>query len=76
MDVIFMAVRAALFDTRIPKLIVEQSSGNAHELEFELLPDEQEMLRLNVIQVPLCITLTKVFIHCMLSFFLDFLPLL
>ena len=54
-----MATRAALYNVRIPRLMVE-ASGEGGNAEFELLEDDQAMIRLNVEQVPLCVTMNKV----------------
>jgi exosome complex component RRP42 len=56
----FMAVRAALYNTRIPQLIVDpavSAADSTSPVEFEVLADEQEMMRLNVERVPLCVSL-------------------
>lgn len=66
-DAMFMAVRAALHNTRIPQLVIDPSVGtgdgpgaNGSAAEYELLADEQAMVRLDIGCVPLCVTLSKV----------------
>jgi exosome complex component RRP42 len=52
-DTLSIAVRAALYDTRIPKVIVEDD-------DVEVSDDVQDCTRLDVTNVPIAITLTKI----------------
>jgi len=57
-DAISIATRAALHNTRIPKLSVV--AGDQGELEIEVSDDLSEAVRLNIDNVPICVTLTKI----------------
>lgn len=57
-DAISIAIKAALFNTKLPKvLIVEQEEGGA---EIELSDDPYDSVRLNVHNLPCIVTLCKV----------------
>ncbi|XP_057287470.1 exosome complex component RRP42 isoform X1 [Pezoporus wallicus] len=57
-DAISIAVKAALFNTRIPKVrVLEDEEGSK---EIELSDDPYDCIRLNVENVPLIVTLSKI----------------
>jgi len=58
-DACSIAARAALFNVRLPKLSIVTPLGGG-EPQIEVSDDLQQALRLNVDNVPLCITLTKI----------------
>lgn len=59
MDAIFIATKAALFNTRIPKTQI-QDMGDG-EFEFEVLDDVEDAERLEGVEnVPVGVTLNKV----------------
>jgi len=57
LDALSIAVKCALFDTKIPKL---RLIGEGEELDFEVSDDPEDALRLDVSNVPLLITLNKI----------------
>ncbi|KAJ3045489.1 Exosome complex component RRP42 [Rhizophlyctis rosea] len=56
LDTIFIATRAALHNTRIPRVTIEESDGHT---EFDIADEETEIVR-GWEDVPLCITLNKI----------------
>ncbi|NXS31812.1 EXOS7 protein, partial [Pomatostomus ruficeps] len=57
-DAISIAVKAALFNTRIPKVrVLEDEEGTK---EIELSDDPYDCIRLNVDEVPCIVTLSKI----------------
>ncbi|XP_039192048.1 exosome complex component RRP42 isoform X1 [Crotalus tigris] len=56
-DAISIAVKAALFNTRIPKVRVLEDEGGH---EFELSDDPFDCIRLNVDNIPCIVTLSKI----------------
>ena len=57
LDVISIAVRAALHNTRIPRLIV---SGEGEEVEVEVSDNPHDSTPVSVEHAPLIITLSQV----------------
>lgn len=56
LDAVFMATRAALGNTRIPKVKVEEIDG-----DYDFAVEDEETLELpGYINVPICVTLNKV----------------
>ncbi|KAJ3181028.1 Exosome complex component RRP42 [Gaertneriomyces sp. JEL0708] len=56
LDIILVATRGALHNTRIPKAIIEESDG---KVDFAISDDETELVR-GWEGVPLCVTLNKI----------------
>lgn len=61
-DALAIATRAALFNTRIPKINVVESRGEGGEIttEIEVSDDPSEVTRLDVHNIPLTITFAKI----------------
>jgi exosome complex component RRP42 len=57
LDVLSLAVRAALHDTRIPRLIV---TGEGEEVEVEVSDNPHDSTSLNISRAPIIITVTKI----------------
>ena len=57
MDVMSLAVRAALHNTRIPRLIV---TGEGEEVEVEVSDNPHDSTSLNITRAPVIITVTQV----------------
>eukprot|EP00842_Homolaphlyctis_polyrhiza_P000358 jgi/Hompol1/1322/HPOL_005558-RA len=63
MDTIFMAVRGALHNTRLPKVTVEQTDGH---FEFDIADEETEPLKGRE-NVPVALTLSKIGSGCIVD---------
>lgn len=57
LDVLSLAVRAALHSTRIPRLTV---TGEGEELEVEVSDNPHDSTPINITHAPIIITLTQV----------------
>ena len=57
LDVISIAVRAALHNTRIPRLIV---TGEGEEVEVEVSDNPHDSIPVDISHAPIIITLTQV----------------
>lgn len=58
-DAISIATRAALFNTKIPKIELEPGDAPG-QMEIVISDDPLENTRINVENVPICVTLTKI----------------
>ena len=57
LDVLSLAVRAALHNTRIPRLLV---TGEGEEVEVEVSDNPHDSTSLDISHAPIIITITKV----------------
>eukprot|EP00794_Sanderia_malayensis_P003695 gene3695-4213_t len=56
-DTLSLAVKAALFNTELPKLEI---SGEAGEVDFDVLDDQYDVQTIDVSRVPLIVTVNKI----------------
>jgi exosome complex component RRP42 len=67
LDALSIAVKAALADTKIPKVTAVAGPGAEDPMELELDDDPEECARLDVAGVPLIVSLTRVGLHAVVD---------